>query len=125
MTIATIQADSRTVVFTANDGSANSNTINSTINVTPVNDPPVLTTGSTLNYTENQAATAINTALTVTDPDNTNLTSATVQITANYVNGEDVLGFTTQNGITGVFTAATGTMTLSGTSNARQLPDGT
>jgi len=29
--------------------------------------------------------------------------SATVQITGGYVNGEDVLGFTTQNGITGSF----------------------
>ena len=38
--------------------------------------------------------------------------SATVQITGNYVNGQDILGFTNQNGISGSFNAATGTLTL-------------
>ena len=38
-----------------------------------------------------------------------------MQITGNYVNGQDVLGFTNQNGITGSFNAATGTLTLTGT----------
>ena len=66
-----------------------------TINVTPVNDAPVVTAGHTLNYTENQAATAFDPAITVTDVDSANLASATVQITGNYVNGQDVLGFST------------------------------
>ena len=57
----------RTVSYTVNDGTANSNIVTSTINVTAVNDAPVLATGSTLAYTENQAATAINTLITVTD----------------------------------------------------------
>ena len=78
---------------------------------------PVVTAGHTLAYTENQAATAIDPALTVTDLDDANLASATVQITGNYVNGEDVLGFTNQNGITGSFNAATGTLTLTGSSS--------
>ncbi|MEZ5596733.1 MAG: tandem-95 repeat protein [Pseudomonadales bacterium] len=38
-----------------------------------------------------------------------NLESAVVQITANYVNGEDVLTFVTRNGITGSWDAPTGT----------------
>ena len=105
----------RTVSYTVNDGALNSNTSTSTIHVTPVNDAPVVTATGTLAYTENQAATAIAPALTVTDADTATLTTATVQISANYVNGEDVLGFTTQNGITGSFNAATGTMTLTGT----------
>ena len=79
--------------------------------------PPVVTAGHTLNYTENQAATAIDPALTVTDSDNANLASATVQITGNYANGQDILGFTDQNGITGTFNAATGTLTLTGSSS--------
>ena len=53
--------------------------------------------------------------VTVNDVDSTNLASATIHITTNYVNGQDVLSFTNANGITGSFTAATGTMTLSGT----------
>ena len=85
-----------------------------TVNVTAVNDAPVLGTSSTLSYTENQAATAINTTLSVTDVDNTTLASATVQLTANYQNGQDVLGFTSQLGITGSFVAGTGTLTLTG-----------
>jgi hypothetical protein len=48
----------------------------STINVAASNDAPVLTAGGTLNYTENQPATAIDTTITATDPDSANLTSA-------------------------------------------------
>src|SRR4029453_14275040 len=47
--------------------------------------------------------------------DNVNLTGATIQITGNYANGEDVLAFTSAFGITGTFTAATGTLALTGT----------
>jgi len=50
----------------------------------------------------------------VTDVDSTNLASATIQITTNYNNGQDVLSFTNTANITGSFNAATGTMTLTG-----------
>ncbi|MBX7186710.1 MAG: cadherin-like domain-containing protein [Vicinamibacteria bacterium] len=106
----------RTVQWRATDGTDQSVAgVTSTINVTAVNDAPVVTAGGTLNYTENQAATAIDTTITVTDPDNANLTGATVQITGNYANGNDVLSYATALGITGVFSAPTGTLTLSGT----------
>ena len=77
--------------------------------------PVVTTTIGAMGYTENQAATAVDTGLTVIDSDSTNLTGATVQITGNYVIGQDVLGFTNQLGITGTFTPGTGTMALTGT----------
>ena len=83
----------RTVTIIANDGALDSIAATDTINVTPVNDAPVVTAGHTLNYTENQAATAIDPAIAVSDVDSANLASATVQITGNYVNGEDVLAF--------------------------------
>ena len=108
---------SRTVTWIGNDGSLSSTAVTSTITITAVNDAPVLTAGGTLGYTENQSATAIDTAITITDSDSTTLTGATVQITGNYVNGEDVLSFTTANGISGIFTAGTGTLTLSGTAS--------
>jgi hypothetical protein len=75
----------------------------------------VLATGSTLAYSENQAATAINTAITVADADSTTLASATVQITANYASSEDVLAFTNvgMGNIAGVWNSGTGTMALS------------
>lgn len=49
--------------------------------------------GGPLVYTEGDAATAINSGVTVTDSDNNTLASATVSIT-NYVAGQDVLAFT-------------------------------
>ncbi|MCK1504295.1 VCBS domain-containing protein [Bradyrhizobium sp. 18] len=107
----------RTVTIITNDGAANSVAVTDTINVTPVNDAPVVVAGHTLNYTENQAATVIDGAITVSDVDSANLASATVQITGNYVNGQDVLGFTNQNGIAGSFNAATGMLTLTGSSS--------
>ena len=83
----------RTVSFTVNDGTANSNTVTRNIAVTAVNDAPVLAAieGTALAYTENQAATAITATVTASDLDNTNLASATIQITGNYQNGQDVL----------------------------------
>lgn len=106
----------RTVSFAANDGTATGAAATRNITVTAVSEPPIVTpTGTALAYTENGAATAVDAGVTVTDPDSANLTGATVTISTNYVNGEDVLAFTNQNGITGSFNAATGALTLSGT----------
>ncbi|MGH8537584.1 MAG: DUF4347 domain-containing protein, partial [Gammaproteobacteria bacterium] len=106
----------RTITFQASDGIDHSNVALATVTVNAVNDPPVVaTTGSALAYTENDPATAVDSGLTVSDVDNTTLTGATVTLSANYVNGEDVLGFTDQLGITGSWNAVTGTLTLSGT----------
>ncbi len=84
--------------------------------VTGVNDSPVVTTtGTTLAYTENDAATPIDAGLTVSDVDNANVTNATVSISTNYVTGQDTLAFTNQLGITGSWDSALGVLTLSGT----------
>ena len=106
----------RTVSFQVNDGTANSNTVTSTVNVAAVNDASTLATGSTLNYTENAAATAINTAITLADLDNATLPSATVSITGGFASAEDALSFTnvpaTMGNIAGSYNAGTGVMTL-------------
>jgi hypothetical protein len=52
--------------------------------------------------------------ITVTDLDNTELAGARVAITGNYQRGEDFLGFQPQNGITGSFNVADGSLTLNG-----------
>src|SRR5205823_1586030 len=89
-----------------------------TITITGTNDAPVVAAnGGSLSYTENQATTAIDTVLTLSDVDSTNLTGATVSITANFAVGQDVLGFTAQNGISGSYNTATGVLTLSGTAS--------
>ena len=106
----------RTISFVVNDSALNSNTVTSAINITAVNDAPVLANGSTLAYTENGAAAAIDNAITVADPDNANLLSGTVSITTNFVAGQDVLAFTnaplTMGNIAGSYNASTGVMSL-------------
>ena len=105
----------RTVTWIGNDGTAASLPVTSTVTVAPVNDGPTIIAGGTLGYTEGGPATAIDPLLTVIDVDSINLTGATVQITANYQNVEDVLSFTTIGPITGSFDLPSGTLTLSGT----------
>ena len=109
----------RTLTFQVNDGSGANNLstpVMRAINVTAVNDKPTLNNleGGALTFTEDDAATAVTSTISVGDVDNTTLTGATVQITVGYQNGQDILAFTNQLGITGTFDAATGKMTLTG-----------
>lgn len=85
------------------------------VQVTPVNDAPTVVTASTaIDFTEGDGPTIIDNAIVVDDVDDTNLASALVVISSNYVQGEDLLAFTDQNGITGSFNASTGELTLTG-----------
>ena len=103
------------VTVQVSDGFGGTDSQDIAVTVTNVNEVLVVsTTGSALVYTENQVATAVDSGLTVSD-DNTNLTGATVSISANYANGQDVLAFTNQLGITGSWDAGTGILTLTGT----------
>ena len=87
------------------------------LEVAPVFEPPVLAgiEGVALAYLENEPATAVTAMLTVSDADSPDLAGAAVQITGNYQDGEDLLSFVNTAGITGNWTASTGTLTLSGT----------
>jgi hypothetical protein len=103
-----------------NSGSGGPLTDTDTVNITvnAANDPPIVTTtAGSLSYTENDAATAIDTGLTVTDVDSANLVGATVAITSGFVSGQDTLGFVNQNGISGNYNSGTGVLTLSGSSS--------
>ncbi|MES2933470.1 MAG: Ig-like domain repeat protein [Pseudomonadota bacterium] len=108
----------RTVSFQVDDGEASSNLSNIvTRNVeVKVNVAPTITAGGTLSYLENQTATLIDATIVVNDTDSPNLTGATVQITTNCASAEDGLSVTTQNGISGVYTAGTCTLALTGSS---------
>ncbi len=79
-------------------------------------DPPVVANveAAALAYAPGDAAAAVTSTLTLSDPDSANLESATVAITSGYVNGADVLAFTDAGGISGSFDAATGVLTLTG-----------
>ena len=84
----------------------------------PVNNAPVLASieGTVLSFTEGDVAIEITNTITVSDVDDTNIESATVQIIDNYQNGQDFISFTSQNGITGSWNSGDGTMSLTGNS---------
>ncbi len=109
----------RQIDFVVYDWDDISNTVSRNIEITPLNAAPSLAAieGSTLAFTENDGPTAITSTLTVTDSDDTNLDGATIAFTNNYFLGEDVLGFSTQNGIIGSFDSPSGVLTLSGSSS--------
>lgn len=114
----------RVVTFSVNDGNLDSTGVTKTIAFTAVNDAPVVTcSGGALSYTENAAATAIDTGLTLTDADDTTVSAMEVQITGNYESGADVLAAPANaNGITwGSFNSGTGKIsaTCSGTTIAQ------
>ncbi|MCW3014859.1 MAG: hypothetical protein JWO02_1951, partial [Solirubrobacterales bacterium] len=106
----------RTVTFVARDASGTSAPATRAIAVSATdNAPDVAASAGSLAYTENDLATAIDTAITVTDVDSTHLTGATVQITGNYAAGEDVLALPAQPAVTATaFDTTTGRLTLSG-----------
>ena len=127
-TNAATSAAARTVSFRANDGAAAnnlSNIVTRTINV-QVDTPPVLAgiEAAPVNYVENGSAVPITATLTVADSDSPNLVGATVQLTANCASGEDVLSFTNQSDISGIYTAASCLLTLTGSATLAKLPDG-
>ncbi|MGJ0486818.1 MAG: tandem-95 repeat protein [Methylomicrobium sp.] len=82
--------------------------------VTDANDAPSMTAGGILNYSENDPATAVDPGLIVADVDSANLSGATVLISGNFQSGQDVLEFSAQNGITGIYDSGAGVLTLTG-----------
>jgi VCBS repeat-containing protein len=113
-------AGTRQVTFTATDGALTSAPASKDVAVTAVNDAPVVTlAGGSVAYTENDPATVLDGGLTVRDADSPNLAGATVTIVRGLAAGEDVLEATgaLPGGITARYTAASGTLALSGTAS--------
>jgi Domain of unknown function (DUF4347)/Bacterial Ig domain len=110
---------SRTISWTVTDGSSSNGTSNTDTSTLTVNHTaPVVTAGATTTFELTGPAVTADGALNVTDADSAgNLTGATVAITSGLNAANDVLHFTNQNGITGSYDAATGVLTLSGTSS--------
>ena len=88
------------------------------ITVTPVNDPPqVNNSNGNTQYLESSGTpfVVIDGAVTVTDPDNSNLTSGRVAFTGTYIENEDILNFIQAGtGINGTFDKINGVMELTG-----------
>ena len=104
--------------YTLDDGWGGLDT--ATVTITVTNAPPVVTTtGSTLTYTENAGAVAVDPGLAVSDANNTTLAGATVTILG-YVAGQDVLAYSAGAPITANWDFGSGTLTLSGSATVAQ-----
>jgi hypothetical protein len=101
-----------------NTGSGGTLSDTDTINITvlAVDTPPVVRSVelAPINFIENDAATNTTSTITVVELDSGLLSGATLRIAANYRAGEDLLLFNSTATISGVWNAATGTLTLSG-----------
>ena len=106
----------RTISFMVSDSVASSSAATKDITIT-LHSAPVLANieGTALAYNTGSGPAPVTSALTVTAPDDTDLASATVSISAGYLAGQDSLSFTNTPTITGSFDASTGVLTLSGT----------
>ncbi len=101
---------------TANGGQNLSGTETFTITINSVNDPPELSAIETtaLSYTENQGPLAVTGELVVADVDGIFLGSATIWISGDYQQGQEILAFADTPAITSTWDSATGTLNLSG-----------
>ncbi len=106
---------SDTITMTTVDGDGSTVTKNIAVTVKSLAGPPVLgSAGNTVNWSQGQAATAIDSAITVSDNSSPTLTGATIAISAGYHQDNPP---TNQNGITGTYNAGRGILTLSGTAS--------
>ena len=103
---------SRTIDWSASDGTSQSAIVTSTVTIPDA--APVVTAGAAVGYTEQGAAVTLDSALTVTDIDNTTLTSATVSIAAGFLAGDTLAATTTGTNITASYKSGTGVFTLTG-----------
>ena len=105
--------------FTAGDEDISFDNLQVTGDLAPPNAAPVSAglEAIALSYQESGGAQNITAALTLSDADDTDLESAAVSITAGFDMANDSLVFVDQNGIAGSYAAATGILTLTGTSS--------
>lgn len=84
------------------------------VELTVLNEKPVM--GISAGATDfTGSPIVIDSGLTVSDADDANLESATIQISSStFITGEDLLLFTDQNGITGSYNNGSGVLTLTG-----------
>jgi VCBS repeat-containing protein len=103
---------------TASDGANTSAAETVTINLTDVNEPPVVATSSgNATFTEDAGPVAIDATLFVSDPEDAGFVGAEVRFDSGFVPGQDDLLFTNQSGTSGVYNATSGVLTLSGTAS--------
>lgn len=111
----------RTVEFIINDGTIDSSPFTRDINVSALNDAPILSgTVGSKEYISPPPDFTINSTFSITDFDDIQIQSASIKVvesaTDNYIDGDDIL-FTDQLGITGSYNATTGVLSLTGSAS--------
>ncbi|WP_433999109.1 VCBS domain-containing protein [Endozoicomonas sp.] len=107
-------AGPRTVSWIANDGQDNSLPVESTINVTAVNDAARVDHVRNWTYEENSDQVVVDNALTLVDPDSAKIHSVSVTISKNYDSNHDALGvLSEQPGLDISWDTATGSLSIS------------
>ncbi|HEY3754946.1 MAG TPA: hypothetical protein VGL42_02240, partial [Opitutaceae bacterium] len=129
-TSATPNTSTRTISFNVDDGmgdAGSSNVVTKHVSITPTTQVPNLTTdsGSAAFVAGNNVTStpvAVDSGITLSDPSTGTLESATVSITGNFQQGEDILHFTndgaTMGDITGSYVSSSGVLTLTSASHA-------
>src|SRR5262249_30177549 len=109
----------RTVTWVLNDGSGSFNLSTAqteTVSITAVSDAPTLTgNAASASFTEHRASVVLSPSVTVADPDNLKLVSATVSVTGGSFAGDgDMLSATGNGTISVSYNSSTETLTLTG-----------
>jgi hypothetical protein len=109
----------RTISFFVSDGTAHSDALSRNLTVTAINDAPILAGMEVagLVYSTLAGPIVLTDSLTVYDGDDVLIDSARVQITTNYVPGEDILAFSSIYGITSVWYSGLGLLVLTGSNS--------
>jgi hypothetical protein len=113
----------RTVVFQVTDssGGALSNAPSTTITVSATGTAPTVSNvDNVASYTENGSAVAVDSSISISDPDSTDLNRATVSITNNFASGQDVLSYGGAVPAISLQSYAGGVLTLTGTATLAQ-----
>jgi hypothetical protein len=108
---------SRALSWVVNDGTLNSNTVASTVNVTETSPPVLAGAGNTVTFTQGGAPVIASPGVTVSDVESLNLASATVSVSGGFLAGDTLAAATGSTGISASYNAATGVLTLSGTAS--------
>ncbi|WP_344961742.1 DUF4347 domain-containing protein, partial [Oceanisphaera sediminis] len=96
-------------------GAESSNVQSTTLAITPSNDAPMVSAAATAAYTENASATVIDGTISLGDADDSQLTGASVTLSAGLTSGDVLAATTTGTVISASYDSATGVLTLTGT----------
>ncbi len=111
----------RTLSFTVNDGTTNSNIISRNISISSINVPPVISKieSESIQYKIKHSHCALTNTIEIEDSDDDDNNRVTISITENYQEGEDELIFNGYNEIKGDWNLSKGILILYGNGSVK------